>query len=204
MIRVDCTGCNTVLNVDDDRAGRRAKCPRCGRVLYVPVPDAPEAAATPAGQIPLSQIAQASTEVALLTDNIVKFMGRREDAFESLVQAMVSLGGNIRRQDLAAGTLEAAWRYGVDTSGLRVTAQFKTRHEARTEITLTGSLKAGADARGDAQAKAREVLKAFLILVNPEQAAQLLSAKPRANSSAPGSGSILTRLLSRLTGRQKS
>ncbi len=36
-IRVKCAGCGVVLNVKDEMAGRRGKCPRCGATLEIPV-----------------------------------------------------------------------------------------------------------------------------------------------------------------------
>ncbi len=36
MLRFNCPGCKTAYRVSDDRAGRKAECPECKRVLTVP------------------------------------------------------------------------------------------------------------------------------------------------------------------------
>jgi len=37
-IRVQCAGCGAVMNVRDDMAGKRGKCPHCGNIIEVPQP----------------------------------------------------------------------------------------------------------------------------------------------------------------------
>jgi len=38
MIKFKCHGCNSVMNVKDEAAGRKGKCPQCGNVVLVPGP----------------------------------------------------------------------------------------------------------------------------------------------------------------------
>jgi predicted RNA-binding Zn-ribbon protein involved in translation (DUF1610 family) len=37
-IQVTCTHCNAKLTTDDSKAGRKAKCPKCGGVIEIPMP----------------------------------------------------------------------------------------------------------------------------------------------------------------------
>jgi DNA-directed RNA polymerase subunit RPC12/RpoP len=46
-IRFKCSGCEKVLKVGDQYAGKRAKCPHCRTVLTVPRPPGPNVAAAP-------------------------------------------------------------------------------------------------------------------------------------------------------------
>lgn len=41
-IRFQCDSCGQAVTVDDAHAGRRGQCRRCGTVLTIPLPDAPE------------------------------------------------------------------------------------------------------------------------------------------------------------------
>lgn len=40
-IQVTCPGCQTTLKTADSSAGKRAKCPKCGGVIEIPMPPAP-------------------------------------------------------------------------------------------------------------------------------------------------------------------
>jgi predicted Zn finger-like uncharacterized protein len=42
MIRFSCTSCGAQFKVSDDKAGKRAKCPRCTTILTIPTPPPPE------------------------------------------------------------------------------------------------------------------------------------------------------------------
>ncbi len=59
-MKVSCTGCNVTLNLKEEFAGRRFKCPRCGTILTAPMSDA----ASPAGS-PAAGSAAASASPAL-------------------------------------------------------------------------------------------------------------------------------------------
>ncbi len=47
MILLTCEQCDKSLRLRDELAGKRIKCPGCGRTLTVPLPDGEEAAAAP-------------------------------------------------------------------------------------------------------------------------------------------------------------
>jgi uncharacterized Zn finger protein (UPF0148 family) len=52
-MKFECPSCGKTLNVKDDYAGKKARCPGCKEVLTVPyAPEAAAAAAAPAAQTP--------------------------------------------------------------------------------------------------------------------------------------------------------
>lgn len=57
MITFQCYSCQQVLRVSDDKGGRKAKCPKCGTSLTIPVASgSPEAAPRPAPQRPTTPV----------------------------------------------------------------------------------------------------------------------------------------------------
>jgi hypothetical protein len=60
-IKLACPGCGKKLRAKDKHAGRRTKCPACGRAIEVPVPATPNGQTTPS---PIRQRPAAAQDVA--------------------------------------------------------------------------------------------------------------------------------------------
>jgi TM2 domain-containing membrane protein YozV len=87
------------------------------------------------------------------------------DAFATMTKAMQELGGRMKANDPASGTLEASWRHGINMFGLRVTARFRALDDGQVEVTVKGGFKDAFDTTGAGRRKAVEVLQRYVALV---------------------------------------
>ena len=79
--------------------------------------------------------------------------------------AMKKSGGQILRSVAEEGIVEAKWTYGINLSGLRVTAYFRALQTGEIQIAIRGSFADSLDTFGHARAKAIEVAGVFLSLM---------------------------------------
>jgi hypothetical protein len=92
-------------------------------------------------------------------------------------QAAASLGGKLKTEDAAAGTLQFKYRYGINPTGIRVDIQFRRRPGDETELVVTGRIGDSFDTLGAGKERGRAVLN--------EIARQIDTAAPGAQGSAP-------------------
>lgn len=84
------------------------------------------------------------------------------ELFTEVKSKLESLGGKIKKDSASEGILEAAWRYGLNPFGLRVTAQFRTISDKTIELSFSGGFKDAFDTIGAGRKKATEVMNAVM------------------------------------------
>ncbi len=82
--------------------------------------------------------------------------------FSEVKEKILSLGGKLKKEDSATGTLEGSWRYGINPFGLRVTVQFRTVGDNTIELNFTGGFADSFDTTGAGKKKAAEVMNAVM------------------------------------------
>lgn len=96
-----------------------------------------------------------------------RFTGDYMSAIAIMARAMAELGGSIRKQQPESGLVEAAWRYGINPWGLRVTAQFRDEGQGTFAVTVRGGFKDSFSTVSAPREKASVVLARFAELMEP-------------------------------------
>ena len=78
-------------------------------------------------------------------------------AFDHVRDVITRNDGIIKKDDFASGTIEAAYKYGINSLGLRITAQFRTLSEETIELHIKGGFVDALDTTGAGKKKAREI-----------------------------------------------
>lgn len=97
------------------------------------------------------------------TDNTV--LTTRDDyekVFEHCKAVLIALKGSMKKEDSASGTLEAAWRYGVNPFGLRGTLLFRTLDDGAISITVKSGFKDSFNTTSAVEKKTQEIMNALL------------------------------------------
>lgn len=106
-----------------------------------------------------------------------RFMGDYAAAVATMARAMTETGGTIKKQQAETGLVEAAWRYGINPWGLRVTAQFREEGGGTIAVTVRGGFKDSFSTVKAPREKAAAVLARF---------AELMGQQPASAIVAPG------------------
>jgi hypothetical protein len=89
---------------------------------------------------------------------VLRIRATREAAAEAVRAAVVARNGKIRSED--ADRIEAAWRYGINAFGLRVTVTLTDGGTGEVIASFRGHFVDAFDTTGVAKARAREVIAA--------------------------------------------
>lgn len=81
-----------------------------------------------------------------------------QSVFDHVRNAVIANGGTLKKDDMASGTLEGAWRYGINVFGLRVTIQFRTVADNQIELHVKGGFSDAFDTTGAGKKKAQEII----------------------------------------------
>ena len=81
-----------------------------------------------------------------------------ESVFNHVRNVVIANGGTLRKEDAAAGTIEGAWKYGINAFGLRVTIQFRTVADQQIELHVKGAFVDAFDTTGAGKKKAKEII----------------------------------------------
>lgn len=98
--------------------------------------------------------------ITTLSADSVRLSGDYTHAVTTMAQAMIGLGGTLRKQQPETGVVEASWRYGINPWGLRVTAQFRRDGEDMI-VTVRGGFKDSFTTVKAPRLKAEAVLARF-------------------------------------------
>ena len=109
--------------------------------------------------------------------NIITLSIPYAEAFSIFEDALVRCKGTIKKRDADKGVLEAAWKYGVNAFGLRVTGMFQSVGDDRIQVTIRGRFKDAFDTLGAAKKKAMAVREAFLMLVGGDGPARRVTGE---------------------------
>lgn len=85
-----------------------------------------------------------------------------QSVFDYIRHIVVTNGGTIKKDNMTNGTLEGAWRYGINAFGLRVTIQFRTVAENLIELHVKGGFADALDTTGAGKKKAQEIIGLIL------------------------------------------
>lgn len=77
--------------------------------------------------------------------------------FEHVRNTIVANGGKIKKEDVASGVLEGAWKYGISFFGLRVFVQFRSMPDNKIEINVRGGFVDSFD-NGAGKKKGNEII----------------------------------------------
>lgn len=113
----------------------------------------------------------------LVSEGVIQLSGDYSEIFNALKGIMEKKSGTIKRDDLDAGILEGAWKYGLNMFGLRVTARFSALPSGEMEVAIKGGFKDALDTTGAGKKKASEITADFLSIF-PEQQGSAPPAKP--------------------------
>ena len=105
----------------------------------------------------MSNIVFEQTDNAVLTTS-----GDYALVFQHCQQVLIQLGGRIKAEDLNAGLLEAAWRYGVNPFGLRGTLHFRAMEDGQISVTVKSGFKDSFNTSSAVDKKTQEILTALL------------------------------------------
>ncbi|WP_020197025.1 TM2 domain-containing protein [Vibrio owensii] len=105
----------------------------------------------------MSNIVFEQTDNAVLTTS-----GDYALVFQHCQQVLIHLGGRIKAEDLNAGLLEAAWRYGVNPFGLRGTLHFRAMEDGQISVTVKSGFKDSFNTSSAVDKKTQEILSALL------------------------------------------
>lgn len=81
-----------------------------------------------------------------------------QSVFDHVRSVVTTNGGTLKKDDMTSGTLEGAWRYGLNAFGLRVTIQFRTVAEGQVELHVKGGFADAFDTTGAGKKKAQEIV----------------------------------------------
>lgn len=84
------------------------------------------------------------------------------ELFTEVKSKLENLGGKIKKDSTIEGILEAAWRYGINPFGLRVTVNLRTVNDKTIELSFYGGFKDAFDTTGAGRKKATEVMNAVM------------------------------------------
>jgi TM2 domain-containing membrane protein YozV len=94
-----------------------------------------------------------------------QFTGDYAAAISVMARAMTDTGGTIKEQRAENGLIEAAWSYGINPWGIRVTAQFHDAGGGTTAVTVRGGFKDSFSTVRAPREKAAAVLARFIELM---------------------------------------
>ncbi len=97
-----------------------------------------------------------------VSDTTLRTQGSYQECYDFVKNALLSAGGKMKKDSLQDGKLEAAWRYGINPFGLRVTVQFRTVEDNTIEINFRGGFKDSFDTTGAGQKKATEIINSVM------------------------------------------
>lgn len=83
-------------------------------------------------------------------------------AFEHCKAVLIRLQGSIKKEDKQAGTLEAAWRYGINPFGLRGTLTFRQMDDGSISITVKSGFKDSFNTTSAVDKKTQQIVEALL------------------------------------------
>ena len=96
------------------------------------------------------------------SDNTLRATSDYEQVFDHVAAHFQAQGGTLKTIERAQGRIEAAWKYGVNPFGLRITAHFTSEGDETILITLNGSFVDAIDTFGAAKKKARAITDEIL------------------------------------------
>ena len=73
------------------------------------------------------------------SDTTLQSMSDYEQLFDHVAAHFQAQGGTLKIIERAQGKIEAAWKYGINPFGLRITAHFTAQGDETIQITLNGS-----------------------------------------------------------------
>ncbi len=142
-----------------------------------------------------------AVEYKKINDNTLSTDAPYQDVFNHIKSVIVSAGGAIKKENEQSGTLEGAWRYGVNPWGLRVTVQFRTVEDSIIELHVKGGFKDSFDVTGKGTKKAREIIN--FILGRESVPENSTSSPPRLGEESVanrGKSKVLTGILALIVG----
>jgi TM2 domain-containing membrane protein YozV/ribosomal protein L37E len=155
-MHVICPHCGRKNRFDVDFEAQTHTCEACGTILpsqsqqQISPPPLPMGSSIPRFQ------------VRLVGEGLVYISGQYSDAYEALRQLMIEDGGVIKIDDMESGIVEAAWKYGVNPFGLRITGRFNSLPNGKIQASIKGNFRNAPDALGSANEKARKITDAFV------------------------------------------
>jgi TM2 domain-containing membrane protein YozV len=96
------------------------------------------------------------------SDNTLSSTSDYEQLFDHVAAHFQAQGGTLKTIERAQGRIEAAWKYGVNPFGMRITAHFTSEGDDTIQITLNGSFVDAIDTFGAAKKKARAITDELL------------------------------------------
>lgn len=107
-----------------------------------------------------------------MTDNSISFESMGSDTlrtnapyeavFDHVRNIVTGNGGTLKNDDMASGLIEGAWKYGLNTFGIRVKIQFRTVSDNTIELHVKGGFADALDTTGAGKKKANEILSLIL------------------------------------------
>ena len=97
-----------------------------------------------------------------VSDETLRIDADYGELFTEVKSKLDNLGGKIKKDSANEGILEAAWRYGINPFGLRVTVNFRTVNDKTIELSFSGGFKDAFDTTGAGRKKATEVMNAVM------------------------------------------
>ena len=74
-----------------------------------------------------------------VSDNTLCSTNPYEQLFDHVAAHLQAQGGTLKTVERTQGRIEAAWKYGINPFGLRITAHFTAQGDETIQITLNGS-----------------------------------------------------------------
>jgi TM2 domain-containing membrane protein YozV len=115
-----------------------------------------------AGFIQIPKVGQTVAETLRVIDDTTLFTNvEYATLFDLAREAATSVGGTIKSEDRAAGSVQAKFRYGINPTGIRVGIQLRRSGDGETEVVVTGRIGDSFDTTGAGKKRGREVLNAL-------------------------------------------
>ena len=124
-----------------------------------------------------------------VSDNTLCSTSPYEQLFEHVAAHLQAQGGTLKTIERTQGRIEAAWKYGFNPFGLRITVNFASQGDETIQLTLNGTFVDAIDTFGAAKKKARaitdELLKPIDIAAWPIKEGATSSQQPSATTTPP-------------------
>ena len=120
-------------------------------------------------------MAESNIALEVINTETLRTSATYQVIFDHVRNVLVANGGTIKKDDMASGTIEGAWRYGINPFGLRVTIQFRTVADNQVELHVKGGFADAFDTTGAGKKKAQEIIS----LIRGESPSSASAMPPR-------------------------
>ncbi|WP_279475594.1 hypothetical protein [Aeromonas veronii] len=124
-----------------------------------------------------------------VSDNTLCSTSPYEQLFDHVAAHLQAQGGTLKTIERTQGRIEAAWKYGFNPFGMRITVNFASQGNEAIQLTLNGSFVDAIDTFGAAKKKARaitdELLKPIDIAAWPIKEGATVSPPPLCHDHSP-------------------